>query len=276
MQIAKMEVARMTISFRTLDLTKLNALTRYPSIPNYHPYDPNAPRQRAKPEVILPAVQFPDSVLLTEKIDGAQARLVVAPDGSYLIGSREEFLYAAGDLVHNGCFNIVETVKPHLGKMIRAAAVEDGVVVWYGEVYGGKITQGSSQYSIENRFGFRLFDVSMIPQLAELMQSDLEQIKSWHDGGGLPFVDEAELQRLANASGQALTPRLGEIEGHALPQTVEGGLSFLERIIPKTKAILDKGAHAKAEGIVVRTPTRSIIAKLRYRDYQDLNKGRPR
>jgi hypothetical protein len=67
-----------------MDIRKLNSLTKYPSIPTFHDL---GPRQR----LLETHLALPDQTLLfTEKVDGANARMVFV-DGTYFIGMRKEF-----------------------------------------------------------------------------------------------------------------------------------------------------------------------------------------
>lgn len=56
-------------------------------------------------------IEFNGPVTLTEKVDGTNSRIIVLPDGSYLIGSREELLYARGDLIGNPALGIVDALR---------------------------------------------------------------------------------------------------------------------------------------------------------------------
>ena len=84
----------MQFLLRAADLARLSTLTKYPSIPPYHPLDPTN-------GAILDDARRPPpgEIVATEKVDGTNARLALLPDRSYLIGSREEWLYAKGDLL---------------------------------------------------------------------------------------------------------------------------------------------------------------------------------
>jgi hypothetical protein len=266
----------MSLTVRTADLVKLNALTRYPSILTYHALDPRQSRSRGKHEEPKPLVRFSGTILVTEKVDGVNARVVVTGDGSYLIGSREEFLYASGDLLHNPAMSIVDTVRPVADQLVTASRGLLDVVVWFGEVYGGKVTDGSRQYTGEQRLGFRLFDVAILDDALGVMSRPVEQIGAWREGGGQGFVPETELQRLAAAAGQKLTPRITEIEAEELPQGLQESLEFLEDVLSESRATLDVGAGGRPEGVVLRSPDRKAIAKLRFRDYRELCKGKKR
>jgi hypothetical protein len=250
----------MPFDVRGTDLTKLNSLTKYPSIPTYHTLDP---RNGALQEEALP---FEGSVLGTEKIDGSNARVICLPDGSYLLGSREELLYARGDLIGNPAQGIVDAMKAQAERL--CASVEDAVVVYYFEVYGGKVTSASKQYTGEQRVGFRLFDAARIPDYDAHLARSPQEIASWRDHGGQPFADEAALHQTAGRFELALTPRILEIAAADLPRTVDATLAFLQAAIAETQCALDDQAGRRPEGLVIRTLDRSCIAKLRFEDYE--------
>ena len=256
------------LDVRRIDLAKLNSLTKYPSIPTYHPLDPSNGSLLDEPE------PMGGPVLLTEKIDGTNARVVCLPGGPYLIGSRGELLYAQGDLIGNPALGIAEALKPVAERMAALAAADeaDAVVVYYGEVYGGKVTGASKRYTGERRVGYRLFDVARIADVRGLLGRPLPEISAWRERGGQAFAGEEALQRQADRLDVRLTPRLGEAD--ALPTSLEATLAFLEQTIPQTRSALDAGAGGTPEGLVLRTPTRSRIAKARFGDYRRTLKRR--
>lgn len=259
----------MTFNIRTCDLHKLNSATKYPSIPTYHELDPKNGGLIEKP------IAFNGDVLATEKVDGTNARIVLLPDGSYLIGSREEFLFARGDLIGNPALGIVDALKAQ-AEAVREKLNADGIIAFYCEVFGGKVTAASKQYTSERRVGFRLFDVIRLDDFESVLQQGAPQISSWRESGGQPFVGEDELQALASEHGFDVTPRVLATQGSELPKMIAEGLPFLEAAIPETRCALDEGGGKKAEGLVVRTRDRSTIAKLRFQDYERTMKRRSR
>jgi hypothetical protein len=257
----------MSLSLRTVDLERLNSLTKYPSIPTYHPLDPKQPRSRGKVADVLPSVRFDGPVLITEKIDGTNARVILLPDGSHLIGSREELLYARGDLLHNPAMSIVPAIRNTAESLIGRLVDPAAITVVYGEVYGGNVSGASREYTSTRQFGYRLFDVARIASYDELLELPVERISAWRDGGGQPFLSEEALQRISSDNELSLTPRLGEIEAGAMPTSIEATAALLHEWIGSTKAALDDQAGMQPEGLVLRTPSRSVIAKVRYKDY---------
>ena len=72
----------------------------------------------------------------------------------------------------------------------------------------------------------------------------------------------------------SLTPRLFSIAAGELPRSIVEMSAFLQDKIPVSQSTLDREAGGHAEGIVLRTPSRSIIAKVRFEDYERTLKRR--
>ena len=246
-------------STRDLDLGKLNSATKYPSIPTYH-----ALGERGA--LLAEHVNFDGQTLIaTEKVDGTNSRIILMPDGCYLIGSREELLYARGDLIHNPALGIVDTLKQTAERIVEGVSTPaDVITVVSLETYGGKTTAAAKQYTSQREFGYRVFDVSRIA-LAHL-DASREAIAAWRENGGQSFLREQELIELVDSLQLELTPRL-EIR-KTLPTTIVETHGWLESMIPTTLVALDDSAGGRPEGLVVRTADRSRIAKIRYEDYQ--------
>src|SRR4051794_37648825 len=94
----------MTPLLTEINLAKLNSLTKYPSIPTYHAM---GEKGRLSESVL---VRFEGDCIATEKIDGTNARLICTPEG-VVAGSREDLLWATGDLIHNPAMGIVAAVR---------------------------------------------------------------------------------------------------------------------------------------------------------------------
>lgn len=247
------------INTRTTDLRRLNSATKYPSIPTYHALG-------EKGRLLVEHVDFSgETILLTEKVDGTNSRIILMPDGCYLIGSREELLHAKGDLVHNPAMGIVDALRP-LAEQLPAALSSDSDVVTtiYVETYGGKTTAAAKQYTGQRRIGFRLFDISRVP--VSQLDSPVEQISTWRESGGQSFVTETQLAQFARDAGVELTPR---IECHSpLPVVISETHEWLKSHLSSTQVALDEQAGGKPEGLVVRIADRKRIAKIRFEDYQ--------
>jgi hypothetical protein len=247
----------MTIfSLRSCDLEKLNSMTKYPSIPTYHALGD-------KGALLSETVGFNGSILLTEKIDGTNARIILTPDGEFVLGSREELLFAKGDLIGNPALGIVSALR---GAAAALSRPNDEIVVAYAELYGGKVTAASKQYTAQQTVGWRLFDIAVIADFEALFAKSVQQLAAWRDNGGQRFLNEDQLGERARDYGFALTPRLATVE--ALPVGIPETHEFLKTLLPHTHAALDAGAGGRAEGVVARTFSRNVIAKLRFEDYE--------
>lgn len=255
-----------TFDRRTANLRALNSLTKYPSIPTYHELDPR------NGNLTEEAIGFTGTVIGTEKVDGTNARIILLPpdDGGYLLGSREHLLYANGDLIGDPTLGIVEHLRSVADGMSRLGGYGHGdtAFVYYLELYGGKIGGQAKQYSTQGAVGWRLFDVATIDNLEEKLTWAPERISTWRDNGGQRFADETTLQHDAHAAGLDLTPRLFSTFGAALPQTLTGMAELLGAHLSGTLVALDDSAKGAAEGIVLRAPDRSVIAKARFQDYE--------
>lgn len=254
-----------TFDRNQINLRALNSLTKYPSIPTYHELDPRNGGLLDTP------VHFDGEVIGTEKVDGTNARIILLPadDGGYMLGSREELLFANGDLVGNPALGIVENLRDvadSIGAGIQPDP--DQLRVIYVELFGGKIGGQAKQYSTCGTVGWRLFDVATIDGLSEKLEWPTERASGWRDNGGQDFADENTLQGDSRATGIELTPRLFTYSAGLLPTGIEEMHAFLGEQLPGTLVALDESAKGGAEGIVLRTPDRSVIAKARFQDYE--------
>jgi hypothetical protein len=257
-----------TFDVRTANLQAVNSLTKYPSIPTYHTLDPR------NGGLLDECVPFEGPVIGTEKVDGTNARIVLLPDGGYLLGSREELLYARGDLIGNPSQGIVDALKP-LAESITIA--DAGTIrVLYLEVYGGKIGGAARHYSNRGEVGWRLFDLALLDGYAEMLDWPAERISRWRDGGGQRFAGEDQLAATAAELTVELTPRLFTVEAGELPTDLEKTRALLGERLPRTLVALGDATPGNSEGIVLRTPDRSTIAKARFQDYDRTLRRRAR
>jgi hypothetical protein len=248
---------------RTADLRKLNSLTKYPSIPTHHPLDPKTGGLNEG------ATEFHGTVYGTEKVDGTNGRIILLPDGSWLIGSREDLLTASGDIVHNPALGIVDALRP------IADACEPThdrhMLVLYLEVYGSRQLPAWKHYGDGQQASARLFDVAEIPMYH--LEWKIEDIASWRQRGGQEFYDETGLRVTAGVFGLELTPRLFEVAAADLPMGVKGMREFMEPYRNTTVSI--SGEPGLNEGIVLRSADRSTITKARFQDYDRTLNPRP-
>lgn len=95
-------------------------------------------------------------------------------------------------------------------------------------------------------------------------------------GGGQSFLTEDALTLAADMEGIPLTPRLDVMAPESLPTSVDGMSAWLNASWPQTLVALDSQATGRAEGVVLRTADRSVIAKARFEDYARTLKRRTR
>ena len=177
-------------------------------------------------------------------------------------------LSARGDLIGNPALGIVEALRALAERLVETLVEPGAILVLYGELFGGKVSGASKQYTGERRVGYRLFDAARIGGYSSLLELPQAEISSWREAGGQPFVAEAELQRLAAACELELTPRLFTLADSELPRTIEQAFALLRERLPRTLCGLDETAGGQPEGIVLRAQDRSQIAKLRFEDYE--------
>jgi hypothetical protein len=242
-------------------LTKLNSLTKYPSIPTYHTL---GEKGRLTETV---QVRFERDCVVTEKIDGTNARLVCTPEG-VLVGSREDFLWATGDLIHNPAMGIVAALRDH-ARSLRSVAPPASMLVIFGEVYGRNVGAAARNYTASGKIGFRVFDAFQIPleTVAMHLESPVEHIAAWRENGGQPFMEVAALDALAREHTLERVPTLGTVSPQMMPASIVAAVDFLGPFA-QSQAQLDTTALGRSEGVVVRSSDRRQIAKLRFEDYR--------
>lgn len=248
-----------------MDLSKLNSATKYPSIETYHVLG----EKGRLTEDLGPfaGIDEDEEIVLTEKVDGTNFRIVMLPDGDYFIGMREELIYAKGDRIMPTALNSATRVARPIADYIFGTQGEASEIrVFFMEIYGSKIGGAAKNYTRGTDMGARLFDVAFIDPA--ILDKEREEIASWRDHGGQRWATEAALQRgAAGFFGIPLTPRLGTVKGAGLPQSTERMQEWLEQALPTTQVALDETGLGRPEGIVLRTKTRSVIAKARFEDY---------
>ena len=250
-------------------LGRLNSATQYPSILTYHAL---GERGRLTEERTADfSTVDPDDVEVSEKIDGTSARIIILPRriGGPLIGSRTELLHYTHDVIANPAQGIVDaTLRAALG--LRTLVEPHLLVVVFGEVYGGKTSSGAKNYSTTGNVGFRLFDVATVP--LEVLGWERDRIASWRDSGGQSFARTDVLAQVADEYGLDLVPLLASTEPP--PVSVADTHEWLTKALTATHAALDDSGKGYPEGVVVRTADRSLIAKIRFEDYERTAKAR--
>lgn len=245
-------------------LRTLNSLTKYPEIPTYHPLGARGVLRRHD------TVLFTGTVDLTEKIDGTNARVIALPDGTVIVGSREELLHARGDLVWSAQLNIVDTLLD-LGVVDRATQLAgDDILVAYGEVYGHGIGPGKRYCGGTTRTGFRVFDVAVVP--VDHLTWDVEHASRWRQHGGQRWLTDLAVEATARDLAVERVPVLGSLPAEKLPQLLDETYLWLEKWAGRSRAPLRArdGDQVAAEGVVLRGFDEKggrRLAKARFEDY---------
>lgn len=206
-------------------------------------------------------------MLLTEKIDGTNGRIIMTP-GDFFIGSREEILYAKGDRIENPALGIVATLLPLAEETYRLYDSVAGTQahVLFLEVYGHGVGPGAKQYASMHGFtGYRLFDMARIH--GEVLTWTVEKIASWRDHGGQDFASSFQLTDVAERWAIPQVPLIGAVDNEKLPKTLAATQDWMGRLLPESRARLNDDAGGRPEGLVLRSMDRSTIAKARFQDY---------
>lgn len=255
-------------------LQKLNSITKYPSILTYHNLGPKG----SLVDSLVEDRSFDErDVYITEKIDGTNSRIIFCTDEhgtveDYIIGSREELLFARGDRIINNAQGIVNNMRPIAQTVFLTGdgkLLPNHLYCLYGETYGGNIN-GHKQYSGHGNYSVRIFDVwcMSISYVDEMIQEkSASAISTWREHGGQPFESVDKLAEFCNKFDLTIVPYLSVIKGNDIPTTLQGVWDWMQRYADSV-AKIDGDGKGMSEGIVVRYGNRSLIRKIRFEDYQ--------
>lgn len=244
---------------------KLNTITKYPSIFTYHEL---GKKGTVIEELTQSYYEPTDDEILegTEKVDGTNTRIVICGQ-DYLIGTREEFIYAKGDRIQNDKQNILSNCVPIAEKLMKENDFDKNeLVVIYGENYGKSIGDGYKNYATKE-IGFRVFDMWIMPvdDIKELLKEDLNKLATWREHCNQPYVDIDDLKLYCRALNLEKTPVLFSITKKELPTSIANMYKFLSQF-KETKVGLDNSG--KSEGFVIRNSNRKYIKKIRFEEYE--------
>lgn len=249
---------------------RLNSLTKYPSIPTFHEIGKNGMLDGSKP------VDFGGQLVsVTEKIDGTNARIIVFPDGHFVIGSRENLLACNRDWILNPELGIVKELWDTASELASLTTFSDSnaVRVYFFEVYGGKINGWKNYATSGEKFGHRLFDVIEFPEdmFTEVMSRSREDISSWRQHGNQPFVGWDRMLEIVQETNLQRVPTIDYRTNptHLKFHTLQSTLETLESWFPSgTEAALESWAQNRPEGVVFKSLNNPrVTAKLRFQDY---------
>lgn len=260
-------------------LRKLNSITKYPSILTYHNLGPKG----SLVDSLVEDLAFENkTIFITEKIDGTNSRIVFITDEygaveDYIIGSREELLFACGDRIINPALGVVNNLKPVADavKLLSDGNIPlrpNTMYCLYGETYGGNIN-GAKQYSGHGSYGIRFFDMWMTPldHVEDLLQMNIDQISRWREHSGQPFVHVDILKEFCDKFDLNRVPYIRETNGTEIPHDLQGVWNWMQEFATSV-AQIDSDGKGMSEGVVVRYADRSLIRKIRFEDYQKTKK----
>lgn len=244
---------------------KLNSLTKYGSILTYHQL---GKKGGLIDELTESNIDDEEIIEGTEKVDGTNTRILISGK-DYVIGTREDLIYAKGDRIHvsNDKLGFLDKMINLSEELIKNDFPDDELTVIYGENYGGRIGQHCKEYSKENKIGFRVFDVwtMKISDINEVMKKDLGSISSWRDHNNQPFYSIDKFEQFIEKYNLERTPVKFRIKKKDLPIDLKSAYEFLCNY-KDSKVGLD--VSGKAEGCVIRNNSRIYIKKLRFEDYE--------
>lgn len=271
-------------------LGRLNSMTKYPSIETFHKLDG---RGGLLEEVLHPEI-LGRNVDITEKVDGTCARIILLPDilakrldsmgrkQSFILGSREDLLMARWDVIGNPSIGIAEGLYGIAERIVASGyiALDRAIYVVFGEWYGNRQTNSWKKYSADGVGGFRVFDIMVMPvhEVEDILVRSREDISRWREHGafnGQPFLPVGETRQLSMSLDLPCVPKIAELKGeewlHAT--SIEGMYALASSLAPKTQAALglsstENWTGGKPEGIVIRTPDRKSIVKVRFEEYE--------
>lgn len=246
------------------NLAILNSATKYPSILTYHKI---GEKGRLTEELSFPLPS--DDLVVTEKVDGTNARVIIAPDGDFFIGAREELLYAMGDRIHNPTLGIVDAVLPIASAMASRARSAASWIIVFGEVFGSNVGKAARNYTRPDDVGFRAFDIVEIPvwMMDRLLdgRGGAEEAARWRDNGNQPFLNYTDFEQMTAYLGCPTVPCMPPCSRP--PESVVETAAWLKSVCSVT-SVAQGVEPGKAEGVIVRSWDRKFIAKIRHEDYE--------
>lgn len=251
---------------REFGKSKLNTLTKYPSILTLHEI---GKKNRLTDKLTTSLVG--KNLYATEKIDGTSIRLLYYK-GERIVGTRENlFTFEQSDFINipKEFFSMINYVKPFYEKAKWNIKYDtDKLTVLYGELYGSTIGSNAKNYGTD-KIGFRLFDVVVYEDLS-ILNRPLEDISRWREkvtangiiyGQNFLTRDEMTSQFKEFEFAPTVDFDLGDMSHEAI-------LCNLKNYIPTTNVALSESALKRPEGLILRSEDRSAIVKVRYEDYE--------
>jgi hypothetical protein len=202
---------------------------------------------------------------------------IVSLNSDYILGQRENFVYAKNDRIKNS--DVIDVVQEAADKFVNTNTDTDFLTVIYGEAYGWRIQDGSKIYCAGNTDkNFRIFDVwqAHVNVIDNYLQnSDMQKIVYDREHNFQSWLTVDEMKIFADTYKLEQVPFWTDFDSNDLPTDAEETKQWIESNFKTSHAIIGEGTNtnqkfARAEGVVIRTWDRKTIRKLRFEDY---NKG---
>lgn len=255
-------------------LQLLNTLTKYPSIEVYHKLG----QKGESIDELTNSFSFDNrTVYVTEKIDGTNSRVLMLTDDNgnvvdYIIGSRQDLLYARNDRRRDPTCGIVDTMivpADSICLLCDGNLLPNHLYVLYGETYGGNLPEAKQYTSNKNVTDIRFFDMWHMPmdEVMEKLEMTDDKLSSWREHGGQPYVHVDELDEFCKMFMLTRVPYIKAIPGTDIPTSLQGVWDWMQEFA-QTNVKMDDNARSNAEGVVVRYGDRSEIRKIRFPNYR--------
>ena len=207
----------------------------YPKIQTVFKRDPAANYKTLLPTYSLPEFEFlkDNTWEFTEKIDGANIRLVIAPDGSLAVKGRADGSPLPGPLVNY----LYDSWSPPVDMFPSGACL-------YGEGCGAGIQKGGGRYYDAQRFV--LFDVWV---------SAGTPTDGW-------WLKREDVHDIAAKLRLHATPVIGEGTIHDMVKTIQAG------VVSSFGSFEAEGIVARPKIRLLRSTGERIITKLKGRDFR--------
>lgn len=261
-------------------IQKLNTFTKYLSILTYH----GLGQRGSLVENLVDEKTFTNqNVYITEKIDGSNGRIIFTTNNEgkiedFLIGSREDFLYAKGDRIINSSLNMVKNLLPFAEQITAVSDVNtlkpNHIYGFYGEHFGGNCN-GYKNYTKRNTLSYRIFDIfeMNIEDAEEILDMEIDRISTWREKGNHPFLPVEKMHEICKTFNLETVPYIKIVDGNTIPTDLQKTYEWIQEF-KNTNVTLDSDYEGpgNSEGVVIRTADRKNIKKLRFEDYNKTKK----
>jgi len=232
-----------------VDLDKLELMTRFPEIPAYHPELDDEPVGTPVQFCRNPAENV--EILATARLPGKLARIVILPDGGWLIGgARTGWAYARGDTLVHAERDIVDVLRDRA----RVSATQLRRLNADGPLH-------ALYCVVTPKRQFRLVDHRGTEDWEKILRRSPNGpcgLNAWNRRRQLDFTPWPVLEQLSRGWQFPTVDVLGRFDAATLPRTPQDTAEFLREVTKGDKT---------ATGLVLRTADRMTITELSTKKY---------